>query len=107
MDKKMFGPGPWQEEPDFLEFSHKGYDCILRRNHSGAWCGYAQIPKDHPWMENIDILDERIDVHGGVTYQGYRMEDDRYFVGFDCAHCEDFIPAFDALKNINSEARSS
>lgn len=97
MDKKTWGDGPWQTEPDKLEFNHNGYDCILIRNRGGAWCGYTQIPKDHPWFKDLGILDERIDVHGGVTYQGNRMDDDRYFVGFDCAHWLDLSPAYRAL----------
>lgn len=34
------------------------------------------------------------DVHGGITYSGsgkdgYPVEDERWYFGFDCAHCDD------------------
>lgn len=34
------------------------------------------------------------DVHGGITYSGsasvgYPVKDDRWYFGFDCAHCDD------------------
>lgn len=103
MDKKLWGPGPWQDEPDMLEFTHKSHDCVLIRNNGGAWCGYAQIPEGHPWHEDLGILDERIDVHGGVTYQGNRMGDGRYFVGFDCAHWQDLTPGYAAAINLLSD----
>lgn len=49
-DKKNWGPGPWQDEPDHVEFEHAGLPCILHRNKhvTGAWCGYAVVTPGHP-----------------------------------------------------------
>lgn len=102
MDKAIFGDGPWQDEPDRYSFTHDGYSCVLIRNNSGAWCGYVHVHENHPWYKDLDILDERIDVYGGLTYQGKRLVyedplDDRYFIGFDCAHYNDLVPAFESI----------
>ncbi len=38
-------------------------------------------------------------VHGGLTYAGKRIDgaaNDHWWFGFDCAHCDDFQPAFHA-----------
>lgn len=40
--------GPWLDEPNRKEFTHSGLTCLLNRNHSGAWCGYVAVGKDHP-----------------------------------------------------------
>jgi hypothetical protein len=41
--------GPWDNEPDFMEFVHKdtGYTIVIRRNGVGALCGYVGIDEDH------------------------------------------------------------
>lgn len=46
---EKFGAGPWLDEPDHLEFEHEGTPCIIHRNSSGAWCGYAAVPPGHPY----------------------------------------------------------
>jgi hypothetical protein len=48
--QKYSEPGPWDDEPDELDFTDErtGYACRILRNHSGALCGYVQVPPDHP-----------------------------------------------------------
>lgn len=93
VDKSGWGPGPWQDEPDRIEWEHAGRPCLMVRNTqvSGAWCGYAAVDPGHPWhglnYSRIEIeRDEQgglvvreadrpspesiIDVHGGLTYSG-------------------------------------
>lgn len=48
-DKSTWGPGPWQDEPDRLDFEHAGFACIvLRVRESGHLCGYVGVPNGHP-----------------------------------------------------------
>lgn len=49
IDKKDWGDGPWQSEPDHLEFEYAGLPCVLMRNMvvTGSWCGYVGVPVSH------------------------------------------------------------
>lgn len=105
--KSEWGPGPWQEEPDRLEFEYKGFHCLARRAEvSGAWCGYVAVPPGHPWFEkNYDEVE--VYVHWGLTYAGHcngpichlpkpGEPDNVWWLGFDCAHCDDLMPGMNA-----------
>ena len=41
--------GPWDSEPDKLDFQWYKLPCRLRRGPAGHWCGYVGVPKNHPW----------------------------------------------------------
>jgi hypothetical protein len=120
---------------------HVYYRAGMARNWQGAWCGYAEIPKDHalygadsmslirlsPDMVNdinnsiikrdrLPIIDLFIHsmskreenvwpvsiacmVHGGITWCKDYMPSDSgdksgWWFGFDCSHCDDFLPAY-------------
>jgi hypothetical protein len=113
IDKSTWGDGPWQTEPDRVEWEHAGLPCLALRNHHGAWCGYAAVPPGHPLhAKDLDSFD--IEVHGGLTYASLceeRRADgiagichvpkpgdpaDVWWLGFDCNHCSDFAPAMHA-----------
>lgn len=55
------------------------------------YCGYVEIPKGHPLykIEYWDLSDVYHSVHGGLTYSGFLLDDDRWFIGFDCNHGDD------------------
>ena len=89
---EKYGPGPWMDEPDYLEFSHNGMDCRIMRNMLGSLCGYVKLPENHPW-EKEDIFHSEAEVHGGITYSN--KEDDGFWIGFDCAHLDDFCPSIE------------
>lgn len=103
-DKSTWGSGPWQDEPDLVEFRAHGLPCVLRRNRSGAWCGYVGVPSEHPdARKGYRDLDLEVDVHGGMTYAEPCNEvachipaegeaDTFYWFGFDCAHPFDLKP---------------
>ena len=89
---------PWEYEPDFYEWTHRGVECVARRNMThGAWCGYVDIPRevwnkldsDLPYVEWIET---GLNVHGGVTFNENNLDKDARRVGFDCAHGGDKLP---------------
>lgn len=73
---------------------HEGFEWSIVHNEMGFRCGYVQVPKDHPWygkvFEEVDA-----EVHGGITFGeadkpcDAEGEDDKWWVGFDCAHAFD------------------
>jgi len=76
IDRKSWGPGPWQDEPDRLEWEYKGFPCLIVRNNdvSGAWCGYVALPPGHRYFEKpYDEID--VAVHGGLTYANHCQGD--------------------------------
>lgn len=102
---------PWEDEPDFKFFSHRGLPCIINRVHAtGHLCGYVGVPMWHPLYGlpycNSDwdgfSVDSEINIHGGVTYAGnfkdlkpnIKLSHKYYFFGFDCAHLDDYIPNY-------------
>lgn len=117
MNKSDWGDGPWQTEPDKVEWVDAyGFVCIARRNHSGAWCGYVGIPPSHPFHK-MPYDDIPVYVHGGLTYadkcnpqaDGTGVchetddEDDLWWFGFDCCHWNDYPPALDTkLKQVGA-----
>ena len=76
--------GIWDSEPNSLTYlDQDGFNlrCAIVRTQSGALCGYVKLPVGFK-----DFNEESFSVHGGITYN----EDG--WVGFDCAHSQDFIP---------------
>lgn len=102
--KKTFGEGPWNSEPDREEFKHAGLDCLIQRNRWGVWCGYVGVPKGHPVYGKgyDDPKVEDISVHGGLTYSAEcsghichvteDADDKVHWFGFDCGHAGDYNP---------------
>ena len=95
-------------------FTHKGYLCSIKKlgfkpfPGSDAYplltmpwyCGYVQIPSNHPLYEiPYPNIEDDIDCHGGLTYSG--MHKDGWWIGFDCNHCDDNI-----IKNGSSYVRN-
>jgi hypothetical protein len=46
--KDEWGPGPWHNEPDRVDFESHGLPCLILRNRGGALCGYVAVPPEHP-----------------------------------------------------------
>jgi hypothetical protein len=111
VDKHLWGPGPWQQEPDKRQWKDvtTGLPCFLVRGRNGALCGYVGVTEGHPWFgrHKYEIDAE---VHGGVTFalacerdgewsssichQPDEGEPDKlWWVGFDCAHSLDLLPS--------------
>lgn len=102
IDKSSYGPGPWQEEPDYANWTDEatGLQCLIVRSEgSGALCGYVGVEKHHP-AYGLSYDSVTADVHGGLTYSGpcqgrichVGQTDDIWWLGFDCAHIGDLTP---------------
>ena len=108
IDKSAWGAGPWQDEPDRVEFVHAGFACLANRrgDELGHWCGYVGVPREHPaYGKSYNDVD--VEVHGGLTYAAKcegeichvpapGMPDDVWWLGFDCAHAGDLGPGLRA-----------
>jgi hypothetical protein len=108
VDKSTWGPGPWQDEPDKVQWQDEatGLPCLIVRGPSGAWCGYVGVPRPHPsYGEDYDYVN--VEVHGDLTYAGKCQghgrichlveageDDDVWWLGFDCSHSWDFSPGY-------------
>lgn len=101
--------GPWDDEPDKIQWVDKAtdLDCLMVRQHFGAWCGYVGVPRKHRFhglpYEMIDL-----DVHGGLTFADRcapgepidgichiaweGRESESWWFGFDCGRAWDVMP---------------
>jgi hypothetical protein len=115
LDKSAWGDGPWQGEPDRVEWHDEatGLPCLLKRSHMGAWCGYAGVPPGHPW-HGLHYDDIPAYAYHGLTYADRCQEDGRpmrerichvprpgepdavWWLGFDCEHGDDYVPKMEA-----------
>ena len=108
-------------EPDRAQWVDQdtGLDMMIIRHLSGGhWCGYVGVPSGHPahGVEYRSGLLNEIEVHGGLTFSeachpneegadppvgvchipGPGRPDPVWWLGFDCAHCNDLSPGFHA-----------
>ena len=103
--------GEWVNEPDFIEFEYEGFDCQVLRTFAfehtgdmfgGHLCGYVCIPESHPYhgINFFDLKAPDIEVHYGITYN--QIRDEKYWIGFDCAHSSDITPSMERYKRQNN-----
>lgn len=107
--REDWGLGPWQTEPDLVEWRHEsGLPLLMNRSATGAWCGYVGLPPPHRHYARPDGEIDEHTSHGGLTYSDHcrarichepRDGESRevWWVGFDCAHAWDLAPALEAL----------
>lgn len=91
LDKSSWPRGPWDQEPDFLQFTHSGLPCVVLRTDLGHLCGYVGVPADHPYATGMRSISD-LSVHGGVTWDKAGEENDLFWIGFDCGHSGDSSP---------------
>lgn len=84
--------GPWDDEPDMLEWQAHGLECCLLRNGSGAWCGYVGVRQSHPVPQGL-VYQDTLNCHGGITWAKSSKINDLFWLGFDCAHSGDRMPS--------------
>jgi hypothetical protein len=118
IDKSTWGEGPWQDEPDKVQWTDEAttLPCLaVRSRMSGSWCGYVGVSEGHPWHKADPFAIELPDgVHGGLNLAtfcentgdeskgichtpGPGEPDHVYWLGFDCGHAWDKKPASEAL----------
>lgn len=131
VDKTDWGPGPWQDEPDKVQWKDEatGLACLAKRGPGGQWCGYVGLAPGHALYEKhygdvYDLLDyDAVNVHGGLTYADHCAEgpeessichvpdpgepDNVWWLGFDCAHSRDLSPAQAARDRLRYEETGS
>lgn len=106
-DWRQWGDGPWNDEPDRIEWRTPGSTLprMAVRNDFGGWCGYVGVPEGHRCFGKAasDPEPEALDVHGGITYGAACRgnichvprdgeTDHVWWLGFDCGHCYDHMP---------------
>ena len=110
IDRTGWEPGPWDSEPDRIDFRHADLPCLMLRNDSGGWCGYAGVPPGHPlYGKNAEAAERAgVPAHREVNYAGAcegmichvpepGEPDEVWWFGFDCIHLSsDRAPGFDA-----------
>lgn len=122
-DGVAWGPGPWDGEPDKVEWMDEttGLPCLAVRGRVGSWCGYVGLPPDHPdHGMDYNSLDSLYDVHGGLTFSDHCMknqpieravchvtdgDDDVWWLGFDTIHFNDIAPQMEAFTRHMRELR--
>jgi hypothetical protein len=120
-DKRAWGPGPWQAEPDKKQWTDEatGMPCLIVRSRLGALCGYVGVPEGHLCFQ-VDhcVVEDRYPamwVHGGLTFSDFCQEgpeeegichlvepgepDRVWWLGFDCAHGGDLVPKLEANRS--------
>jgi len=74
--------------------THLGHEYIITHNGLGYRCGYVKVEAGHPW-HGLHYHDIQAEVYGRLTFTEHDVPcnaegpDSGYWVGFDCAHCDD------------------
>lgn len=106
--RESWGEGPWQDEPDLVEWRRPGSSLprLAVRGGMGAWCGYVGVPEGHP-LYGANPHEVELEAHGGVNYGDHCAgavchvpepgeAGEVYWLGFDCGHFMDISPRLDA-----------
>lgn len=82
-----------QHEPNYETFEYRGFKVVIKRMMymGGQLNGYIRIPKAHKYYgKGYD--DIPIECHGGLTFAGDLESDGDWYIGFDTAHYQDYMP---------------
>ena len=84
---------------------YRGFKYVIALMSLGHRCGYVGIPKDHE-LYGKHYNNILLDCHGGLTYSGdgYPLDDDLWYIGFDCAHWGDGKD-YDALEKYFGQSK--
>lgn len=119
VDKSAWAAGPWQDEPDRVDFIAHGFACLaLRHPQHGHFCGYVGVPRKHPAygrppaelaalaMHGYDINYAAPCDEGGLVCHtpAPGMPADVWWIGGDFGHVWDRAPGRDARLREAAEA---
>jgi hypothetical protein len=110
IDKSEWGDGPWQDEPDLIEWTSASpphFWCQIARSEAmGNLCGYVAVPTGHP-AHGWSMREADVEVHGSITFAGPGVAG-LWVLGFDCGHGNtDVMPAMDGrMRQIHGEGYS-
>jgi len=117
-DKSEWPRGEWDNEPDKAQWTDPatGMPCLLVRNHLGALCGYVGVEETHPLFGKPydEVSEHDLQSHGELTFSdrchpggdeahgichipGEGEPDHVWWFGFDCGHCDDYMPGMPEL----------
>ena len=97
--RSAWGPGPWQEEPDFVEWRADGspYPLLILRGTFGALCGYVGVPPAHTLHGRLLPLDDfSWSSPSGELLQATGEPPEHWWLGFDCGHHHHLSPGREA-----------
>ncbi len=111
---RSWGYGPWDGEPDRVQWVRNGFPCLALRMPQGGWCGYVAVLKHHPWFgaSYEELPDYGPNVHGGLTFSEWSVSDwhpipaKLWWFGFDCGHSGDLIPLYQAIRGVHGQYRT-
>lgn len=113
---KSLPPGPWEIEPNLVEFEAHGLACCVMRMSGGNLNGYVRVPPARHGLSSDSLIAvpygsihiigspvrvsyayDVIEVHGGITNARETLGD--WWVGFDTAHSYDIVPAYEPFSD--------
>lgn len=109
VDRTNWEPGPWDQEPDRVQWQHAGYACLMTRHpHHGNWCGYVGVDEASPFFakkwggDDFPALDHEVNYSdfcdGHICHVPEAGMTDRvWWLGFDCGHAFDYCPGMHAM----------
>lgn len=94
-DRTGWARGPWDDEPDALDWTRGQIICAIRRSKTGVLCGYIAVPPSHPWHGKHPIGHD--DVRDEVGFPWWEPTAEHpggwWALGFDCGHLHDIVPS--------------
>lgn len=99
--------GKWNDEPDFLELTEKGFHLVVLRSYMGNLNGYVGVKITSPlFLRGYDDKNlYGVHIHGGLTFAGSGilipyLKNHYWYFGFDTTHIYDLVPQLVGLREV-------
>ena len=114
VDRTNWQAGPWDGEPDRLQWTHAGFACLMVRHpRMGNWCAYVGVDRAHPLYGkhplhgDADEVFERLEPARQLNYGDFcdgvichapepGLPAEVWWLGMDFAHAFDRVPGAEA-----------